>query len=68
MSPASSISHRPVPAVFIGIQDGFGITPSFELYNLTAQVGAHPAGSTVARKVLEEHGYVVPVNQRRRAA
>ena len=38
----------------------FGLTPSIELYNLTARVGIHPVGSSVARCTLESHGYYVP--------
>ena len=51
---------RPAPATFIGIQDGFGITPSVELYNLNAPVGIHPIHSSVSRWTLESHGYYVP--------
>lgn len=48
------------PAYFVGIQDGFGFMPSFELYTLTGPVGGHPEGSTVSRQTLEKYGYSVP--------
>lgn len=48
------------PAVFLGIQPGFKNLPPVELYNLLAPVGHHPAGSTVSRKTLEDHGYLPP--------
>ncbi len=48
------------PAIFLGIQPGFKHIPPIELYNLLAPVGRHPAGSTVSRKTLEEHGYTPP--------
>jgi hypothetical protein len=53
-------TRRPAPATFIGIQDGFGIAPSVELYNLNAPVGIHPIHSSVSRSTLESHGYYVP--------
>lgn len=52
---------RPVaPAYFVGIQDGFGFMPAFELYTLTGPLGGHPEGSTVSRETIEKHGYSVP--------
>lgn len=51
---------KPAPAVFVGIQPGFRHLPAIELYNLTEQVGVHPAGSTVSRGTLESHGFFVP--------
>ncbi|MFT3868662.1 MAG: hypothetical protein QM715_09195 [Nibricoccus sp.] len=48
------------PAVFLGIQPGYKNLPPVELYNLLAPVGHHPAGSTVSRKTLEQHGYSPP--------
>ena len=53
-------ARRFAPAQFIGIQDGFGLIPSIELYNLTARVGIHCVGSSVSRSTLESHGYYVP--------
>ena len=53
-------NRRLAPATFIGIQDGFGVVPAIELYALTAQVGMHPARSSVSRRTLEAHGYYVP--------
>ena len=41
-------ARRLAPATFIGIQDGFGVFPSIELYNLTARVGIHSVGSSVS--------------------
>ncbi|MBE7538476.1 MAG: hypothetical protein HS122_08695 [Opitutaceae bacterium] len=52
---------RPIaPAVFHGIQDGFGVFPSIELWNLTANIPGHPEGSTISRQTLEKHGFFVP--------
>ena len=49
---------RPLaPAVFIGVQEGFGGVPSFRCYNLTAPVGPHPVGSTVSEQTLIAMGY-----------
>jgi hypothetical protein len=45
------------PAIYIGLQPGFGQMPAFELYTLQDQVGEHPAGSTVSRQTLENHGF-----------
>lgn len=56
-----AVKHRRLaPARFIGVQDGFGVLPPIELYALTAQVGIHPACSSVSRRTLESHGYYVP--------
>lgn len=49
------------PAVYLGLQPGFKHLPPIELYNLLAPVGHHPAGSTVSRKTLEDHGLAPPV-------
>lgn len=57
------LSHsffRLAPAKFVGVQDGCGVRPSFELFNLEAPVGDHPQGSTVSRSTLESHGFFVP--------
>jgi aryl-alcohol dehydrogenase-like predicted oxidoreductase len=37
MTKRPSQARRLAPAKFIGIQDGFGLCPSIELYNLTAR-------------------------------
>lgn len=51
---------RPMaPAVFIGVQDGFGLRPSFRLFNLTADIAGHPAGSTVSEETLTAAGFTV---------
>lgn len=50
----------PAPADFIGIQEGTGRIPGFELYNLTQDIPGHPAGSTVSRETLESAGYKLP--------
>ena len=47
------------PAIYAGIQEGYGHMPAIELYTLQAPVGEHPAGSTVSRLTLEQHGYVL---------
>lgn len=48
-----------VPATFLGWQDAWDGTPPYALWNLTAEVGGHPAGSTVATDTLTRAGYVV---------
>ena len=50
----------PAPAVFRGIQSGFGIVDDFEMWDLTADIPGHPVRSTVSRQTLEEAGYSVP--------
>ena len=60
MTKRTARLRRLAPAKFIGIQDGFGVFPSIELYNLTARVGIHSVGSSVSRRTLESHGYYVP--------
>ena len=59
----------PAPAEFIGIQEGLparGNRPAvadIELYNLTADIPGHPAGSSVSRETLEKAGFKVPVRE-----
>lgn len=36
-----------------GVQDGFGIVPSFELWTLTSPLGSLLVGSTYARETIE---------------
>jgi hypothetical protein len=48
------------PAIYLGLQPGISHLPPIELYNLLVPVGRHPAGSTVSRKTLEEHGFKPP--------
>jgi hypothetical protein len=48
------------PAVFIGVQEGWGVIPDSELYNLTAPIPDRTTGSTVTRETLEAAGYYVP--------
>jgi hypothetical protein len=58
---AAIADPRPLaPAVYLGLQDGFGVSPDFEIYNLTAPLGDHPEHSTVSRETLEAAGYRVP--------
>ena len=47
----------PAPALFLGIQPGFGDVSPIELYVLLSPVGHHPVGSTVSRQTLERHGF-----------
>jgi len=51
------------PAVFLGVQPGFGDVPALALFNLTGDVEGngrrHCAGSTVTRRSIEEAGYQV---------
>lgn len=51
------------PAIYRGMQDGFGIVPDFELWDLTADIPGHPSRSTVSRQTLEAAGYYVPVSK-----
>lgn len=50
------------PAVFIGIQPGFGSIPSFMCYNLTADIAGHPVNSTVSDVTLIALGYALPAH------
>ena len=54
---ATSLSTVTAPALFLGMQDGFGHLPPIELYTLIAPVGEHPVGSAVSRQTLEKHGF-----------
>ena len=49
-----------IPAFYLGLQPGYRHLPPIELYTLLAQVGEHPAGSTVSRQTLEKHGFLPP--------
>lgn len=55
---------RPLaPAVFIGIQEGFGPIPAIELWNLTGDIcGLGKAGATVSRKSIIAAGYRLPAS------
>ena len=55
--------HTKNVATFVGIQEGFGAIPDFELWNLLIPVGIHPEGSTVSRATIEAHGYRLPVRR-----
>lgn len=59
---AISTALKPAPAVFLGIQSGFGFSPDFALYNLTADIDGHPAGSTVSAETLEARGFFLPAS------
>lgn len=48
------------PAVYLGEQQGWGDQPGFHLYNLTAPIPGHPAGSTVSGDTLTRLGYPLP--------
>jgi hypothetical protein len=48
-----------IPAFYAGLQPGYRHLPPIELYTLLAQVGEHPAGSTVSRQTLEKHGFLL---------
>lgn len=48
------------PATFCGVQSGCGVMPDFELWNLTAPIAGHSAGSTVSRQSIEAAGYQLP--------
>ena len=61
---AAVADPRPLaPAVFLGVQEGYGNCPSFESYNLTAPIEGHPLHSTVSRETLEKAGYQVPARK-----
>lgn len=56
-----SLPERPfAPATFCGVQSGCGVMPDFELWNLTAPISGHSAGSTVSRQSIEAAGYQLP--------
>ena len=57
---ARAAARRIAPARFCGIQEGFGSIPAIELWNLTADIPGHCAGSTVARETLLAAGYILP--------
>ncbi|MFA6959912.1 MAG: hypothetical protein WC205_04070 [Opitutaceae bacterium] len=60
---AVALQHGGSVAVFLGIQQsGVPGIPDLPLYNLTRQVGHHPAGSTVSAATLERHGYSAPAH------
>lgn len=48
------------PAIFIGVQKGFGAIQDFRCYNLTAPVGPHPIGSTLSEHTLVAMGFTLP--------
>lgn len=52
--------REPAPAVWIGTQSGCGVTADLDLFNLTAPIEGHPAGSTVSGRTLEAAGYSLP--------
>jgi hypothetical protein len=52
--------HPPAPATFLGLQEGYRDGLPLAIFKLTAPVGDHPIGSTVAHTTLEKHGYEVP--------
>lgn len=58
--PATLVDRPLAPAVFLGWQDGFGVVPSFRIYNLTADVAGHPKHSTVSEHTLSDLGYALP--------
>lgn len=61
MQPPQAEAPGPLaPAIFLGLQPGAGAIPDFALYNLTAAIPGHPAGSTVSEHTLRSRGYSVP--------
>jgi len=62
----TEIAPTPIsaPALFLGIQPGFGDAAAIELYVLLSPVGHHPTGSTVSRQTLERHGFNIVVDHR----
>lgn len=58
----AAVKSKPLaPAVFIGVQSGFGLVADFELFNLTADVSPMLLkNSTVTRDSLERAGFYVP--------
>ncbi len=63
MSTATT-EARVAPVVWCGWQSGMGVMPDIELWNLTAPIPGHPAGSTLSRQTLERLGYTVPAPAR----
>lgn len=47
-------------SVWIGFQDGYGVFPGFDLYNLLVAIPGHPVGSTVTAATLRKAGLEVP--------
>lgn len=52
--------REPAPAVWLGTQSGCGVAADVDLYNLTAPIEGHPAGSTVSGQTLIAAGYTLP--------
>lgn len=52
--------RQPAPAVWMGTQSGAGLVPDLDLYDLTADIEGHPAGSTVSGQTLVAAGYSLP--------
>lgn len=48
------------PAIYLGIQAGYGTIEPLVLFNLTADIPGHNAGSTVTDVTLRALGYEVP--------
>lgn len=57
--PPDALTPAPAPATFVVTQD-FGAAGKVDLYNLTADIPGHAAGSTVSRETLERAGFEVP--------
>lgn len=57
----AGIGHYLAPAVFIGVQSGFGVMPDIELWNLTANIKGHSAGATLSRETIIAAGYILPL-------
>lgn len=51
---------RVAPVQFLGIQEGYGSTADFALYNATAGFGSVLPRSTVTRRTIALQGYEVP--------
>ena len=61
MSAVVAIQRREVaPAVFVGVQSGFGRVSDFKVFNLAADIAGHPQGSTVSDETLVKAGFALP--------
>ncbi len=48
------------PAIFCGIQQGYGYIPDLELWTLIEPIAGYPAHTTLARQTIEAAGFILP--------
>lgn len=51
------MNPQSIPAIFIGIQQGYGVFADIPLFNLTVAIPGHPIGSTVSDRTLRAAGF-----------